>query len=95
MGDFTEPTCWTAVASAALMAHLAVARIAGSRRIAHAATLFAFSGIYALYHADAVFGESVMGLFGVALAFHCMVAFVQEGRFRHLLVKTCAALFLG
>ena len=81
--------------AAALTAHLAVARIAGSGLIALAATLFAFSGIYALYHADAVFGESVMDLFGVMLAFHCMVVFVQEGRFRQLLVKTCAALFLG
>ena len=81
--------------AAALFAYLALARIAGSRWIALAATLFAFSGIYALYHADAVFGESVMDLFGAALAFHGITVFAQEGRFRQLLIKTCAALFLG
>ena len=81
--------------AAALTAHLAVARIAGSRWIALAATLFAFSGIYALYHADAVFGESVMDLLGAMLTFHGMIVFAQEGRFRQLLVKTCAALLVG
>ena len=36
-----------------------------------------------------------MDLFGAALVFHGMTAFVQEGRFRQLLIKTCAALLLG
>ena len=36
-----------------------------------------------------------MDPFGAALVFHGMVVFVQEGRFRQLLAKTCAALFLG
>ena len=36
-----------------------------------------------------------MDVFGAGMAFHGMVAFVQEGRFRQLLVKTCAALLLG
>ena len=80
---------------AALFAHLAIARIAGSRRIALAATLLAFSGFYAVYYADGVFGEGVMDLFGAALVFHGMVSFAQEGRFRQLLVKTCAALLIG
>ena len=80
---------------AALLAHLAVARIAGSRWIALAATLFAFSGIYALYHADAVSVETSVDLFGATLTFHGMTVFIQEGRFRQLLVKTCAALLLG
>ena len=80
---------------AAIFAYLALARIAGSRWIALAAALFAFSSLYPLYYADSVAGETVMDLFGVMLVFHGMVAFVQEGRFRQLLVKTCAALFLG
>ena len=37
----------------------------------------------------------MMDLFGVMLTFHGMVVFVQEGRFRQLLVKTCVALLIG
>ena len=80
---------------AAALAFLAISRIAGSRRVAFAATSLAFSGFYAVYYADALFNEGVMDLFGAALVFHGMAVFVQEGRFRQLLVKTCAALLLG
>ena len=80
---------------AALFSYLAVARIAGSRRVALAAVPLAFSGFYAVYYADALFSEGVMDMFGAALVFHGMAVFVQEGRFRQLLVKTCAALLLG
>ena len=80
---------------AAALACLAISRIAGSRRTALAATLLAFSGLYAIYYADEVSSESVMDLFGAALVFHGMTAFIQEGRFRQLAVKTCAALALG
>ena len=80
---------------AAIFAYLALARIAGSRWIALAATLLAFSSLYALLYADAVAGETAMDLFGVMLVFHGMVLFVQEGRFRQLLLKTCAALLMG
>ena len=80
---------------AALFAYLAIARIAGSRWVALAAVPLAFSGFYAVYYADQVSNESVMDLFGAALVFHGMAVFVQEGRFRQLLVKTCAALLLG
>ena len=80
---------------AAALAHLAIARITGSRWIALAATLTAFSSFYALYYADSAHSESAMDLFGAALTFHGMTVFVQEGRFRQLLLKTCAALLLG
>ena len=80
---------------AALFACLAIARIAGSRRTALAAVALAFSGFYAVYYADGVFGEGVMDLFGAALVFHGMAVFAQDGRFRQLLVKTCAALLVG
>ena len=79
---------------AAIFAYLAIARIAESRWTALAAVLLAFSGIYAVYHADFVFNET-MDLFGVMLVFHGMVLFVEKGRFRQLLIKACAALFLG
>ena len=80
---------------AAALAYLAIARATGSRLVALAASTLAFSGFYALYYADAAYNECVMDLFGVALVFHGMAVFVQEGRFRQLLVKTCAALLLG
>ena len=80
---------------AALFAYLAISRVVGSRWIALAAALLAFSGFYAVYFADEVSNESVMDMFGAALVFHGMVVFVQEGRFRQLLVRTCAALLLG
>ena len=85
----------TMFCGAALFACLSIARATGSRWVALAATALGFSGLYVLYYADGVFNEGVMDLFGVALAFHGMVVFVQEGRFRQLLVKTCAALLLG
>ena len=82
-------------AGAALAAYLAVARIASDRWIALAAVLLAFSGYYALYYSDGVFNEGVMDLFGLALVFHGMAVFAQEGRFWQLLIKTAAALLLG
>ena len=80
---------------AAALACLAIARLTASRWIGIAATLTAFSGLYAIYYADEVSSESVMDLFGAALVFHGMVVFIQDGRFRLLAVKTCAALLLG
>ena len=81
--------------AAAALSCISITRLTGSRPTAVAATLLAFSGFYALYYADSVLNEGVMDLFGAALTFHGMVVFVQEGRFRQLLVKTCAALFIG
>jgi len=80
---------------AAAFGFLAMSRITGSRWVALAAAALAFSGFYAVYYADAVSNESVMDLFGAGLVFHGMAIFVQEGRFRQLLIKTCAALLLG
>ena len=81
--------------AAAVLAYAALARISGSRWDALAATLLAFSSYYMLYYADQIFNETTIDLFGVMLAFHGMVIFVQEGRFRQLVIKSCAALLLG
>ena len=81
-------------AGAAVLAWLALARLLGDRWIAAAATLLAFSSYYLLYYADQV-AFQVTALFGVMLAFHGMVLFAQEGRFRQLALKTAAALLLG
>ncbi len=51
----------------------------GDRSGDRAAVLLAFSGFYALYHADGVFTDGVMDMFGAAMVFHGMAVFVQEG----------------
>ena len=82
-------------AGAAVLAYLSVCRLASSRWIACTSTVLTCSSYYCLYYNDAVATEGVMDLFGVMLVFHGMVLFVQEGRFRQLLFKTCLALTLG
>ena len=81
--------------AAALLAFHSLARITSHRWIALAATLTAFSSYYMLFYSNAVFVEYSLDLFAVLLVFHGMVVFVQEGRFRQLLAKTCVALLLG
>ena len=81
--------------AAALLAFHAVSRIIGRCWVALVATLMAFSSYYMLFYRDGVSNEYGMGLFAVMLAFHGMTVFVQEGRFRQLLAKTCVALLLG
>ncbi len=82
-------------AAAAVLAHLALARLLGDRRIALAATLLAFSSYYLLHYNDIVSAEIGTNLFGIMLVFHGMAAFAREGRFRQLLPKTAVAVLLG
>ncbi len=81
--------------AAALLAFHSLARITSHRWTALAATLAAFSSFYMLLYSNAVSVEFSMELFAVMLVFHGMVVFVQEGRFRQLLARTCVALLLG
>ncbi len=82
-------------AGSAVLAYLSLRRIIGSRRIAFAATLPAFSSYYLLYFNDMISNEITMDLFAVLLVFHGMTIFRQEGRFGQLLAKTCLALMIG
>ena len=79
----------------AVLAYLSLCRLTSNRWVALAATLLAFSSYYLLYYNDMTANEGMPDLLGVMLVFHGMVVFVQEGRFRQLLVKTCIALLLG
>ena len=81
--------------AAAFLAYYAIARIASNRWIALTAVLAAFSSYYVLRYSNVVSTDFMMGLFAVMLTFHGMVIFVQEGRFRQLVVKTCIALFIA
>lgn len=78
-----------------VLAYHALSRITSNRWIALTATLLAFSSHYFLYYSDKISNGVTMGLFGIMLTFHGMVFFALEGRFRPLLIKTCAALLLG
>ncbi len=80
---------------AAVLAFHSLARITSHRWVALAATLTAFSSCYMLFYSDGVSVEYSVDLFAVLLVFHGMVVFVQEGRFRQLLARTCVALLLG
>ena len=81
-------------AAGALSAYLALRRLTGSGWIAAASVMATFSSYYFLYYNDFVSTE-VMSVFGILLTFHGMVVFVQDGRFRQLLIKTCAGVLLG
>lgn len=81
--------------AAAVLAYLALARIAGSPWIACAATALAFSTRRCLYYSDMISVEVSLDLFSVMLVFHALTIYVQENRFRQLLVKACVALLLG
>ena len=82
-------------AGTAIAAWLALARLTANPWIALTAVFLTFSSYYCLYYSDVVATEAWPDLFGVMLTFHGMVVFVQEGRFRQLLVKACLALLLG
>ena len=84
-----------AYAGAALLAYLSLCRLTGHRWIALTAALLAFAAPHWLYYNDMVSNEVGLDFFGVMLTFHGMVIFVQEGRFRQLLLKSCLALLLG
>ena len=80
---------------AALLACLALRRIAADPWIALAATLLAFASFRLLYYSDAVAQEKIPDLFAVMLVFHGMVIHAQDGRFAQLVAKTCLALLMG
>ena len=82
-------------AAAAVAAYHAMSRLCSSRWIALTAVLLSSSSYYHLYYNDMVHPKTMMDLFGVLLTFHGTVVFLEEGRFRQLLVKACTALLLG
>ena len=82
-------------AGSAVLAYLSLRRLTANRWIALTASLLAFSSYHLLYYNDMTATENGLSLFGALLTFHGMVLFIQEGRFRQLLVKACAALLLG
>ena len=78
---------------AAALAYLGLRRITNQPWIALAATLLAFSSYHVFFYGDMISSE-MNGVFGMMLTFHGMTVFVQEGRFRQLLVKAFAAILI-
>ena len=81
--------------AAMALAYAALCRVMANRWVALGATLLAFSSYRMLFFADTVSTEMSVDLFAVALAFHGMAIYAQDGRFGQLLTKTCLALLLG
>ena len=93
--------------AAAVLAYFSLARLVAAvgtpwpndsvvpRLVAMTACLLGFSSYPLLRYCDMISTEGSVDLFAVMLVFHGMVLFKQEGRFRQLLVKVCAALLLG
>ena len=79
----------------AVLAYLSLCRLTSNRWIALTATLLAFSTYHLLHYNDMTANEGMPDFFVVMVTFHGMIIFVQEGRFRQLLVKTCIALLFG
>ena len=78
---------------AAVFAYLGLRRLTNQPWIALAATLLAFSSYHAFFWGDMISSE-VSGVFGMMLTFHGMMVFIQEGRFRQLLIKAFAAILI-
>ena len=83
------------LASAAVLAYCALARLTGSRWLAVCATLLAFSSYRVLNTGPMVSNEGSVGLWAMFLVFHGMVVFAQGGRLRALLAKSCVALLFS
>ena len=82
-------------AGTAMLAYWSLCRLISNRWIASTAVLLGFSSSTVLTYSIATIPEIMPDLFGFSLTFHGMVIFVQDGRFRQLVVKACLALLLG
>ena len=80
---------------AAILAYWSLSRLISSRWIASTVTLMTFSSTQFLLYNDSILPELMPDLFGCMLTFHGIVVFLQESRFRQLLVKSCIAVLLG
>ena len=85
----------TLFAGAAVLAYLSICRLTSNRWISLTATLMGFSSTILLQYNTTIFVDGGPSLFGFALTFYGMVIFIQEGRFKQLIIKACLALLLG
>ena len=81
-------------AAAAVLAYFALYRLTSDPWIALTATALSFSSFHWMYYKDIILTQLSPRMFGIVLTFYGMVIFMQDGRFRQLLIKSCVALLL-
>ena len=81
-------------AAAAVLAYFALYRLTSDPWIALTATALSFSSFHWMYYKDIILTQLSPRMFGIMLTFYGMVIFMQDGRFRQLLIKSCVALLL-
>lgn len=79
----------------AVLIYCSMCRLGLNRWVASTAILMVFSSTPFLSYNDMILTELWPDLFGVVLAFNGMIIFVQEGRFRQLVLKACIAVLIG
>lgn len=79
----------------AVLAYWSLCRLISNRWMASAVVLIAFSSTQFLFFNDMIITEVGPDIFGFVLAFHGMIIFEREGRFRQFIIKSCIALLLG
>ena len=82
-------------AATILLAYWSLRRLVEGDLVALTATLMTFSSLYFLFYNDMISTEISMGIFAVMLTFHAMILYVQEARFRQLIIKVVLALSIG
>ena len=82
-------------AATILLAYWSLRRLVEDDLVALTATLMTFSSLYFLVYNDMISTEIPMDIFAVMLTFHAMILYVQEARFRQLIIKVVLALSIG
>ena len=80
---------------ASILAYWSLCRLTSNRWVASSVTLMVFSSTQFLLFNDMILTELMPDLFGFVLTFHGIVIFLQESRFRQLLIKAGLAILLG
>lgn len=82
-------------AATILLTYWSLCRLTTNDLVALVATMMTFSSYYYLYYSDMISTEVSMDLFAVMLTFHAIILYVQEARFRQLIIKVILALSIG
>lgn len=82
-------------AATVLLTYWSLRKLVENDLVALAATLMTFSSLYYLYYSSMISTDATMDLFAVMLTFHAMILYIQEARFRQLIIKVVLALSIG
>ena len=82
-------------AATVLLTYWSLRKLVENDLVALAATLMTFSSLFYLHFSSMISTEVTMDLFAVMLTFHAMILYIQEARFRQLIIKVVLALSIG